>query len=315
MNQIVSFIVPSFNEELNINEVYNALTKIIAKTSYKYELIYIDNGSTDGSFDIYKALVSKDKNVKVIKFSRNFGYQMALKGGIDYAVGDCVVCIDGDLQDPPELILEFLKKWQEGFDVVYGIRDKRKGSKIKAFTYKLYYKIANKLSDISLPQDASEFALIDRKIVTILKSLPEMNIYLRGLRFWCGFKQIGIKYIRNDRERGKTKFNFARNFELAIDGITGFSNRPLKMLLYMGLICISISLILMIYTIVIRLFYLNIASPGWASILIAVVFFGGIQLFSLGVIGQYIGRIFTEVKQRPKYIVSEIMKTEDIKVD
>ncbi len=310
MTQMVSFVVPSFNEELNINEVYDALTKIIAQTPYKYELIYVDNGSIDKSFEIYKELVAKDEHVKIIRFSRNFGYQMALKGGMDYATGDCVVCIDGDLQDPPELILEFLRKWELGFDVVYGIRSKRKGSIIKAFTYKLYYKIANKLSDISLPQDASEFALIDRKVVTILKSLPEMNVYLRGLRFWCGFKQIGVEYTRNDRARGESKFNFAKNFELAIDGITGFSNRPLKMLLYMGLVCIIISLLLMIYTIVIRLFYLNISSPGWASILIAVVFFGGVQLFSLGIIGQYIGRIFTEVKQRPKYIISEIIKRE-----
>lgn len=308
MNKLVSFVVPSFNEELNIREVYKALTSVIAKTSYRYEIIYIDNGSTDGSFDIYKELANKDDNVRAITYSRNFGYQMALKGGIDNAKGDCVVCIDGDLQDPPELILGFLQKWEEGFDVVYGIRKKRKGSQLMAFTYKLYYKIANSLSDISLPPDASEFALIDRKIAAILKALPEMNLYLRGLRYWCGFKQTGIEYTRNDRERGKTKFNFARNLELALDGITGFSNKPLKMLLYMGLICIFISLLLMIYTIVIRLFYLNIASPGWASILIAVVFFGGVQLFSLGIMGQYIGRIFTEVKQRPKYIINEIIE-------
>lgn len=308
MSKLVSFVVPSYNEELNIRQVYSALTTVISQTPYRYEIIYIDNGSTDGSFDIYKELTETDPNVRAIKYSRNFGYQMALKGGIDHAKGDCVICIDGDLQDPPALILDFLKKWDEGFDVVYGIRKKRKGSQLMAITYKLYYKIANSLSDINLPEDASEFALIDRKIADILKNLPEMNLYLRGLRYWCGFKQTGIEYTRNDRERGTTKFNFARNFELALDGITGFSNKPLKLLLYMGLICIFISLILMIYTIVIRLFYLNIASPGWASILIAVVFFGGVQLFSLGIMGQYIGRIFTEVKQRPKYIISDIIE-------
>lgn len=308
MNQLISFVVPSYNEELNIRDVYYGLTKIIAQTCYRYEIIYVDNGSTDDSFDIYRELLEKDENVKVIKFSRNFGYQMALKGGIDHAKGDCVICIDGDLQDPPELILDFFIKWKDGFDVVYGIRKKRKGSLLMAFTYKLYYKITNVLSDINLPRDASEFALIDRKIINILKELPEQSIYLRGLRYWCGFKQTGIEYIRNDRSNGKSKFNFAKNFELALDGITGFSNKPLKVLLYMGLICIVISLGLTLYTIVIRFFYLNIAAPGWASILIAVVFFGGVQLFSLGIMGQYIGRIFTEVKQRPKYIISEIIE-------
>ena len=310
MSELVSFVVPSFNEALNIREVHKALTTVIAPTSYRYEIIYVDNGSTDNSSEIYQDIIAKDGNVKAIKYSRNFGYQMALKGGIDKATGACVICIDGDLQDPPELISEFLKKWEAGYDVVYGIRTKRKGSRLMAFTYKLYYRVVNSLSEINLPKDASEFALIDRKVADILKNLPESNLYLRGLRYWIGFKQTGIEYTRNERERGVTKFNFARNFELALDGITGFSNKPLKILLYMGLLCILISLLLVIYTVVIRFFYIDMVTPGWASILIAVVFFGGVQLFSLGIIGQYIGRIFTEVKQRPKYIISEVIEKE-----
>ena len=306
----LSIIIPSYNEELNILNVHKALTEVMEQTNYDYELIYVDNASEDNSYQIFKKLAQQDKHTKIIRYSRNFGYQMALKGGLDYASGDGVIFIDGDLQDPPSLILEFIEKWEEGFDVIYGVRKKRKGNKLRRAFYKIFYRLINKLSDIQLPVDAGEFGLIDKKIAEILKNLPEVNLYLRGLRAWCGFKQVGIEYLRDDRELGTTKFNFYRNLKLAFDGITGFSTKPLELIFHTGIFCIFLSLVLMIYSFFIKFFSTQTGISGWASLLIAVVFFGGVQLFSIGVLGEYIGRLFTEVKDRPKYIVSEIMKSE-----
>jgi len=311
MQKKVSIVIPSYNEEQTIMTVYETLTDIMQKTGYSYELIYVDNSSYDNSYQIFRDLVKRDKRVKVIRYSRNFGYQMALKGGIDNSDGDCVICIDGDLQDPPELIIEFLQKWKEGYKVVYAIRKNREGNKIRNLFYKLFYRIINKLSDIKLPIDSGEFGLMDRRVVEIIKSMPEINVYLRGLRAWCGFKQIGIEYIRRDRKRGKSKFNFSRNLKLAFDGITGFSNKPLELIFYTGIICTFVSLVLILYAIISKIFLFKSAISGWASLLVVIVFFGGVQLFSIGILGEYLGRLFEEMKKRPKYIISEILKHND----
>ena len=311
MQKKISVVIPSYNEEMNIIFVYESIIKILKKVDYDYELIYVDNNSYDSSYKIFKELVQKDDKVKVVRYSRNFGYQMALKGGIDNSNGDCVICIDGDLQDPPELILEFIKKWEEGYKVVYGIRKSRKGNKVINLCYKLFYRIINSLSEIKLPIDVGEFGLMDRKVVDILKELPEVNLYLRGLRAWCGFKQTGIEYIRQDRKKGKSKFNLSHNLKLAFNGVTGFSNKPLTLIFYSGVICTFISLILILYGIISKIFFLKSAISGWTSLLVAIVFFGGIQLFSIGILGEYLGRLFEETKKRPKYIISEILEHND----
>ena len=313
MKKKISIVIPSYNEDLNIMSGYESIITIMQKTNYDYELIYVDNNSYDDSYKIFIELVKKDDKVKVVRYSRNFGYQMALKGGIDNSSGDCVICIDGDLQDPPELILEFLKKWEEGYKVVYGIRKSRKGNKVMNLFYKLFYRIISSLSEIKLPTDVGEFGLMDRKVVDIIKELPEVNLYLRGLRAWCGFKQTGVEYIRQDREKGKSKFNLSRSLKLAFDGITSFSNKPLTLIFYSGIIFIFVSFILILYGIIQRIFFSQLVFSGWASLLVTVVFFGGIQLFSIGVLGEYLGRLFEESKKRPKYIISEILENNDNK--
>ena len=313
MKKKISIVIPSYNEDLNIMSGYESIITIMQKTNYDYELIYVDNNSYDDSYKIFIELVQKDDKVKVVRYSRNFGYQMALKGGIDNSSGDCVICIDGDLQDPPELILEFLKKWEEGYKVVYGIRKSRKGNKVMNLFYKLFYRIISSLSEIKLPTDVGEFGLMDRKVVDIIKELPEVNLYLRGLRAWCGFKQTGVEYIRQDREKGKSKFNLSRSLKLAFDGITSFSNKPLTLIFYSGIIFIFVSFILILYGIIQRIFFSQLVFSGWASLLVTVVFFGGIQLFSIGVLGEYLGRLFEESKKRPKYIISEILENNDNK--
>lgn len=307
MKKKISVVIPSYNEAENIMLVYENIIRIFKKVDYDYELVYVDNNSNDNSYNIFKQLVQKDKKVKVVRYSRNFGYQMALKGGMDNVDGDCVICIDGDLQDPPELILEFIKKWEEGYKIVYGIRKKREGNKLRNLFYKLFYRLINNLSEIKLPIDAGEFGLMDKQVLDIIKNLPEINIYLRGLRAWCGFEQFGIEYFRNERKKGKSKFNFFQNLKLAFDGITGFSNKPLEIIFYTGIISTFISFILILYGIISKMFFLNSALSGWASLFVAIVFFGGIQLLSLGILGEYIGRLFKETKKRPKYIISEIL--------
>jgi len=310
-NITLSVIVPSYNEEANIVALYKRLThvlkKILKKNTDSYEIVYVNNASTDSSENMIKQIIKNDSNVTLITLSRNFGYQMAISAGLDYAKGNAIVVIDGDLQDPPELIKIFVEKWRQGYDVVYGVRKKRKGGLFRRINYKIFYRILKKISYINIPVDASEYALIDKKILKELQNLPERNRFTRGLRAWVGFRQIGVEYTREDRTAGISHFNFTANIKLGFDGIFSFSEAPLHLITIIGFIIFLLSLIGIIVYVIYYLMAGRVV-PGFLSTVIIMLFLGGVQLLSISIIGQYIGRIFEEVKQRPPYIIREIVK-------
>jgi len=302
----ISVVVPCYNEQDNIINMYNRLKNTLDKITNNYEIIYINNGSYDDSESIFRQLSEKDKNVTVLTFSRNFGSQSAYTAGMEYATGDCVVCIDGDIQDPPELIEEMVEKWLERYHVVYGIRKKREGSILRRIGYKLFYRIFKKLSYIDIPLDAGDFALIDRSVLDVMNFLPERNRFLRGLRAWTGFKQTGIEYTRLERKAGKTTNSFVDNIRWAIMGVVSFSYRPLEMISYLAALVVGLSAISIVIYIASYFIY-STAPHGFSTLIVTILFLGGIQLLCLSIIGEYLGKIFEEVKGRPKYIIQEIL--------
>jgi dolichol-phosphate mannosyltransferase len=305
---LLSVVIPIYFEEQTIHEFYqrtkNVMTGLAATVDH--ELIFVNDGSTDRSLPLLKELARNDEQVRVISFSRNFGHQIAITAGIERARGDAVVVIDGDLQDPPEVIAQMLTKWREGFQVVYGVRARRKGEKaLKLLTASLFYRLMGKLSDVKLPLDAGDFRLMDRAVVQALVSLKEENRYIRGLVSWIGFNQCGVSYERDARYAGETKFNFRKMFRFAFDGITSFSDKPLRLSSYGGVIITGFSFLGILWLIYAKLTRPETLVQGWASMLIVVLFLGGVQLISVGILGEYIGRIYRETKQRPLYIVAE----------
>ena len=305
--RLISIVVPVFNESEVIAAFYARMKKVVdSLNSILYEIIFIDDGSKDDSYDRIKQLAHADHNVKIIKFSRNFGHQIAITAGIDIAKGDAVVVIDSDLQDPPEVIKEFINKWLEGYDVVYGVREKREGeSKMKLFTASIFYRILKVLTKVDIPVDTGDFRLMSRRAVSRLRELREHDRFIRGLVSWIGFKQDAVYYHRHERYAGETKYPYRKMIKFAFDGVISFSQKPLKIALNVGFLAIVVGILMVIYVFLGKLFFPHITVPGWASILIAVVFFGGVQLFTIGIIGEYIGRIFDETKNRPLYIVED----------
>ena len=301
----VSVVVPIYNEEAVIKELYSRLNKTLQLLiDYEYEIILVDDGSKDYSCEIMRKIAENNNRIKVISFSRNFGHQAAVTVGLHYSSGDAVIIIDADLQDPPELIPDMIKKWEEGYDVIYGKRKSREGeSPFKLLTAKMFYKTLNALSDIEIPKDTGDFRLVDRKVVDVVNELPEHNKFLRGLFSWVGYKQTPFEYERKKRFAGKTKYPLGKMFKLARDGIISFSNKPLKIVGSMGLISIIVSISLAIYATISYIFNLNDLSAGWTSLMIGITFFSGVQLLSLWILSEYVGRIYDEVKQRPQYIV------------
>lgn len=298
-----SLVIPVFNEEQVIKESYLRIKKAISAAGEDYELIYINDGSTDLTDSIIKSFCSNDSHVKLISFSRNFGHQIAISAGLDYASGDAVIVIDADLQDPPEVILEMIKKWKEGFDVVYGKRIERKGETLfKKFTAFAFYRLLKFLTREDLPVDSGDFRLIDKKVCNAIKELSEKSRYMRGLMSWIGFKQAFVTYKREERKAGKTKYPLRKMIHFAIDAITSFSYRPLRLASYLGIIFSIISFILITIVIYQKLFT-NSTIVGWASIIAVTLFFNSLTLIILGIIGEYIGRIYEEAKGRPLYIV------------
>jgi dolichol-phosphate mannosyltransferase len=276
-----------------------------ALDSIAYELIFVDDGSTDGSYDKLVAIANANADVKIIKFSRNFGHQIAITAGIELAKGDAVVVIDADLQDPPELIKVFVAKWQEGFDVVYGVRDKRDGeSRLKLLTAAAFYRLLQRIIKLDIPVDVGDFRLMSRRVVEYFTQLKEKDRFVRGLVSWIGFKQTGVHYARDKRFAGETKFPYRKMIKFALDGITSFSDIPLKLATWLGYFTSFLALLYLLSVFVQKA--LGDTVQGWATIMVAVLFLGGVQLISLGIIGEYIGRIFNEVKQRPLYVVDEI---------
>jgi polyisoprenyl-phosphate glycosyltransferase len=304
----LSAIIACYRDEKAIPIMHDRLEKTFKKIGVDYEIIFVNDGSPDNSEKILKKIVEKDKHTIAINHSRNFSSQMAFTSGMDISTGDAIVFLDGDLQDPPEMIEKFYKKWQEGYDVVYGIRNKREAPLIMQFAYKLFYRIFHKMSYISIPLDAGDFSLIDRKVVDVLKTFPERDRFLRGLRAWVGFKQTGITYTRRERMFGRTTNNFYKNFNWATKGILSFSYVPIQMMTMLSLVVFFISFFAMILQIVLRITLPDSAPKGTTTILIAVLFIGSIQLLGISILGEYIGKIFEEVKQRPKFIVKSIFK-------
>tara|TARA_Y100000816_G_C26102120_1_gene584442 strand:- start:1827 stop:2780 length:954 start_codon:yes stop_codon:yes gene_type:complete len=313
----LSIIIPSFNEAENINELYKRIIKTLDEININdYEIIFVENGSSDNSLEILRSINVLNNKVKIISFSRNFGYQNAILAGLDYSKKDHACILDGDLQDPPELIKNFVLKAKEGFDVVYGIRKKRQATFFKKVSYKLFYFFYHKLSEISVPKEVGEFSLINRKVINHLKNLREKNLFLRGLRSWVGFNQIGIEYERLERHKGNAKFSFYDSFILGLDGIISFTMIPLRIVLILGLILSSLSLIYFLFILITKLLVISgLEIPLWLVMpkgltimnLIMVTFFSLIVLI-LGIIGEYIGKIYTEVKDRPRYIVKEYIE-------
>lgn len=303
----ISVVIPAYNEEEVIEKCCNRVEKILKEiNNYEYEIIFINDGSKDKTLGILEKLASNNEKIKIISFSRNFGHQAAVTAGIRETIGDAVVIIDADLQDPPELIPDMLKYWEQGNEVIYGKRKKRKGeSAFKLLTAKMFYKTLNALSDTDIPKDTGDFRLVDRKVIDVINNMPEHNKFLRGLFSWVGFKQIPYEYDRQERIAGKTKYPLRKMMKLASDGIISFSTKPLKLVGTLGIISIIISIAILIYALISFAFKLNNLSAGWTSIMVAVTFFAGVQLLSIWIISEYIGRIYDETKQRPQYIIDK----------
>ena len=303
----ISVVVPMYYEEEVALECYKRLEGVLSNLeNYENEIIFVNDGSKDKTLEILSNIASENENVKVISFARNFGHQAAVTAGLKYVTGDAILIIDADLQDPPELLPEMLKLWEEGNEVIYGQRKTREGeSAFKLFTAKMFYQTLNALSDVEIPKNTGDFRLVDKKVVNIINSLPEHNKFLRGLFSWVGYKQYAFEYERKERFAGKTKYPLKKMLKLAADGIIGFSTKPLKILGGLGIISIIISFIILIYSILSFAFEWNNLAPGWTSIMVSITFFAGVQLLSIWVLSEYIGRIYDETKNRPQYVIDK----------
>lgn len=301
----ISAIVPSYNEEKNVPLIYKRLIDTLSKISDKYEIIFVNDCSKDSTLSVIKQISEKDSHVKYISFSRNFGHQIAVSAGLDMCKGNAVVIIDGDLQDPPELILEMYKKYQEGYKVVYAKRKTREGETwFKKATAKLFYRFLAAMTSIEIPVDVGDFRLIDKVIVNHLRNMPEKSKYIRGQISWIGYKQTFVEYHRDARLYGKTNYPLKKMLRLAFDGITAFSDKPLKMASAIGIISAILSLLAIVYALISH-FIFDSAVSGWTSLIISVLFIGGVQLITIGIIGEYIARINNDVRNRPLYIIEE----------
>ena len=305
-----SVVAPVFNEIDCLDEFYKVVFEVMSSTNEPWELILVDDGSIDGSTEKIRQLAENDEHVRPVIFARNFGHQIAVTAGLDYSRGDAVIIIDADLQDPPEVMLELIAKWKEGYEVVYAVRRKREGeSWFKLFTASLFYRIIYRITDVKIPLDAGDFRLLDRKIVDIMGQMRERHRFLRGMTAWIGFRQIGVEYDRKERFAGTTKYSFRKMLKLALNAITSFSYFPLQLAAYLGFISTGISIIAILVVIYLWLTQKDLLL-GQAATLIAVLFLGGVQLITLGILGEYIGRIYDEAKGRPLYIVSEAPEKE-----
>ncbi|MCX6056035.1 MAG: glycosyltransferase family 2 protein [Chloroflexi bacterium] len=302
---VFTIIAPIFNESACLEELYRRVSAVMDSTGDNWELVLVDDGSTDGSTDLIRQMAKKDERIKPVIFARNFGHQIAVTAGLDYSLGDAVVIIDSDLQDPPEVILDLIEKWREGFQVVYAQRVEREGETwFKLATASLFYKIIFRITDVKIPMNTGDFRLLDRQVVDVINKMRERHRFLRGMSAWVGFKSIGVSYKRGSRFSGTTKYPFKKMLKLALTAVTSFSYMPLQFAMWVGFVAAGLSIFAIPVVMVLRL----IGSQfffGQATTLIAVLFLGGVQLICVGILGEYIGRIYDEVKGRPLYIVNE----------
>jgi glycosyltransferase involved in cell wall biosynthesis len=301
----LSVVIPVFNEEENIIVLYTRLTHVLANMGLEYEVIFVNDGSQDGSCERLDSLAAQDDHLVVVELARNFGHQVAITTGLDHARGNAVVVMDADLQDPPEVLPQFIAKWQEGHDVVYAIRQQRQENWCKRTAYAAFYRLLHRVAHVEIPLDAGDFCIMDRRVVDLLVGMPERNRFVRGMRSWVGLNQVGLAYDRHARHAGKPKYTFSRLLFLALDGLVSFSYMPLRLITCLGF---SVS----VFSIVMAVFYAikkltsGLNPPGFATLIVAIFFLAGIQLTTIGVIGEYVGRVFEEVKQRPLYVVRRV---------
>lgn len=302
---LLSVVVPCYNETAAIVTTATELLSVLREHfAGHFELIFVDDGSHDGTQVLLADLRARHDEVGVVTFSRNFGHQIAVSAGVEHATGDAVVLIDADLQDPPRLIVDMVREWEAGADVVYGQRIARHGeSAFKRATAAMFYRALSRLSDIRIPIDTGDFRLMDQRVCRVLRSMPERDRFLRGMVAWAGFRQIALRYKRDPRHAGETKYPVAKMIAFAVDGITAFSTRPLRVAMYLGLLCACVAILGMGYAVAVRVFT-STWVPGWAALFVAVLFVGGAQLFALGVVGEYVGRLYVQTKQRPLYVVA-----------
>jgi len=301
----ISIVVPCYNEQENINALHERTSAIMAKVTSDWELVFVDNGSRDDSARTLADLAAKDPHVAVLSLSRNFGSQAAYSSGIEYASGEAVVCMDGDLQDPPEVIPELVSRWVEGYEVVYGDRVRRKAGFLMRIAYKTFYRILRRFSYIDIPLDAGDFGLLDRRVVDIMNAMPERNRLIRGLRAWVGFRQIGVKYTRDARHAGRSSNSIFNLFRWASTGLVSYSYAPLEFISVLaGMVMVLAAVAIVVYTV---LYFVSPNVPhGFQTLLVAILFLGAVQLLCLSIISEYIAKIFEEVKGRPKYIVRTV---------
>ncbi len=304
MNKLISVVIPVLNEEKNIKTLLKRLVPILR--SYNFEIIFVNDGSTDNTSGEIKRFANKDRRIKLVSFQRNFGHQTALSCGYNFAKGDCVVTIDADLQDPPEIIPKMIKKWEEGVDVVYAKRRKReKDSLFKRWTAKLFYKLINVLSDTPIPDNVGDFRLLDRRVVKFINGLTEKSRFLRGLVAWGDFSSAFVYFDRDERNAGKTHYTLRKMINFALSGIMSFSTKPLRIASYLGFATATLGFLGIIYGIVGKLFFPSHWVTGWTALFTAILFLGGVQLITIGIIGEYIGQIYREVQNRPLYLIKE----------
>ncbi|MBN8837529.1 MAG: glycosyltransferase family 2 protein [Sphingobacteriia bacterium] len=304
MQRKISVLIPVHNEEGNISVIINALEKVLAPLPYLFEVVFVDDGSTDETLKEIKDISESNNRVFYISFSKNFGHQNAIKAGFDFISGDCVISMDGDMQHPPSLIPELIQKWEEGYDIVYTIRkDHKEIPMLKRRTSEMFYNVMNRLSDIDIESGTADFRLMDKSVINVVRNFNEADLFWRGLVKWIGFSQIGIEYEPAERVKGKSKYTFRKMLQFALRGITSFSTKPLGIAIYLGFVFALLSLLYIPY--VFYSMYFGHTVSGWTSLIVTVVFFGGLQLMILGILGVYIGKLFMQSKQRPHYIVRE----------
>jgi polyisoprenyl-phosphate glycosyltransferase len=304
---LVSVVIPCFNEEGNLRETHRRVTEAIARAGMQYEVLYVDDGSHDRTPELLRQLHGEDEHVRVVYLSRNFGHQLAVSAGLALADGAAVIIMDADLQDPPEVMLEMIRLWQAGYEVVYGVRTDREGeTRFKLITARLFYRLIHWLSETEIPLDTGDFRLLDRRVVDAIVAMPERDRFLRGMVSWAGFRQIGLPYRRAPRFAGETKYSVSKMVRFAFDGIVSFSVKPLRLSTLMGFLSAGLALLAIFYALAIRLFTQRWVT-GWTALIIAILFLGGAQLISLGIIGEYVGRLYGEAKRRPLYLIRETL--------